>query len=298
MNGMESVLNQETRKRVEIIDSLALDSLRTRYLFVKEDVHKDLLSRDLRNGMRLYWVEQLQSAHFTAVTASLRSRHWLSAIFSAAAGKNLLAFAAALRGLIESAADADRALLPVPTTLAKNHQRISESLAGNATTTFISHELQEAFIHFSHARYLRSSERASTPATHEARPTSEYLQIFGNRNEHGIGECYRFACDLLHPAAPSVYMWLSPGDGKESSFSLLPHQDESIIRSFSQEHETAFEYLLMFAFTPSILVLNVLNYFPITDLHTPRLSKWNFDDNQAWKKCEEELKRNGATPLV
>ena len=295
---MEPILNPESRKLVESIDSLGLESLRTHYYFVREDVYEQVLYADVGKAMLIYWFEHLQNAHFTAVTSLLRSRHWLSAMLSATTEKNLLAFAAALRGLIESAADADTALFGIPRTLATEYQRIHESLTGNATSLVISSDLEKSFIHYSYARYLTSSEAASLPTEYKALQPQDYLKIFGDKSEHGIQECYRFACDLLHPAAPSVQMWVHVGDGKESSFSLLPHQDESIILSFSENHASAIENLMTFAFVAPLLVLNILNYFPIDHIHTPQLPKWNFDENLVWSMCKDELNKYNASPLV
>ena len=295
---MEPFLSPESRKLVESIDGLALESLRTHYYFVREDVYEQVLHADAGKGMLIYWFEHLQNAHFTAITSLLRNRHWLSAMLSATDDKNLLAFAAALRGLIESAADSDTALFGLPRTLVAEYQRIHESLAGNATSLVVSTDLEKSFIHYSHARYLTRSEAASLPTEYKALKTQDYLKIFGDKSEHGIQECYRFACDLLHPAAPSVQMWVHVGDGKESSFSLLPHQDESIILSFSENHAAGIENLMTFAFVAPLLVLNILNYFPIEHIHTPQLSKWNFDENLVWSKCRDELKKYNASPLV
>lgn len=295
---MQSILNPESRKLVESIDSLKLESLRTHYYFIRDDVYEQVYRADVGKAMSIYWFEHIQSAHFTAVTSSLRSRHWLSAMLSAADDKNLLAFAAALRGLIESAADSDTALFGLPLTLAAKFKMIQESLAGNATSFTGSAELEKSLIHYSHARHLTRSETGSLPKAYEALPTNDYLKIFGEKSEHGIQECYRFACDLLHPAAPSVQMWVNVEDGKESSFSLLPQQDESIILSFSENHAEAIANLMMFAFVPPLLVMNILNYFPIEHIHTPQLSKWIFDENLVWIQCRDELNKYDASPLV
>ena len=283
---------------VESIDSLGLESLRTHYYFVREDVYEQVLYADAGKAMLIYWFEHLQNAHFTAVTSLLRGRHWLSAMLSATNDKNLLAFAAALRGLIESAADSDTALFGIPRTLAAEYQRIHESLARNATSLVVSTDLEKSFIHYSHARHLTRSEAVRLPTAYKALQTQDYMKIFGDKSEHGIQECYRFACDLLHPAAPSVQMWVNMEDGKESSFSLLPHQDKSIILSFSENHAAAIANLMTFALVPPLLVLNILNYFPIEHIHTPQLSKWNFDENLVWSKCKDELNKYNASPLV
>ncbi len=52
----------------------------------------------------------------------------------------------------------------------------------------------------------------------------------------------------------------------------------------------------MFAFNGPVITLNVLNYFPIEDLHTSKLLNWHLDGIPAWIKCRSELDREGARP--
>ena len=89
---MESVLSQQAARFVDMVDALALERLQTRYTFMDAEEHRQLLHRDPSEGMRIYWNEMLASVHITAVTAILRSRLWLSGVFSATSDKNLLVF--------------------------------------------------------------------------------------------------------------------------------------------------------------------------------------------------------------
>ena len=118
MARIELVLNRDGVRFVELVDDLGLERLETRYAFSDEEEYRELLVRDLSEGMRVYWTETLQRAHLAAVTAILRSRRWLSGVVHAAAENNFLIFSASLRGLMESAADASTAFLGTPLTLA------------------------------------------------------------------------------------------------------------------------------------------------------------------------------------
>jgi len=101
-------------------------------------------------------------------------------------------------------------------------------------------------------------------------------------------------CDLTHPGAPSVWMWLTAVDPKGSEFILSTEQDEAIIASFLELHETVLLNVLMFAFNAPVLVLNTLNYFPIIKLHTQELLNHDLDGLAAWTKCRNELEKRGA----
>ena len=295
---MESVLSQEATRFVDMVDALALERLQTRYTFMDAEEHKLLLHSDPSEGMRIYWNEMLESVHITAVTAILRSRLWLSGVFSATADQNLLAFSAAFRGFMESAADATTALIGVPLTLAQNHATITASLSSRSKEISISKELERELIHFSHARYIKKSEQFDTPSSHKARSARDYMTVLGDRNAEDLESCYRILSDLTHPAAPTTSMWLTPVDAHGSEIMLSSNQGETIISGFLQQYETLFIELTMTAFNTPVLVLNTLNYFSIRKLHTPPLLSWHLDGIPASGKCKTALDSNGATPQV
>ena len=294
MAGIETVLNKESARFVEMVDALALDRLRTRYTFMDADERRKLRNRDPGEGMRIYWQEMLGRAHVTSVTTMLRNRCWLDAVVSATVNSNLLAFAAAFRGFVESTADAATALFGTPLTLAHIHPTISESLVGRSRVVVESTDLENAFIHFSHARYIKRSEETDTLTSHIARSAREYANVFGDRFAVERNECYRFLSDLTHPAAPSVWMWLAPVGEKRSEFELSTNQHEAIISSFLEQYEALFRDLTYAAFNTPVLVLHMLNYFSIKELHTAELLNWNLDGIPAWRKCKDALEANGV----
>ena len=277
-----------------MVDDLALKRLTTRYSFMDVDEYADLLRRDVSEGMRVYWSETLERAHLTSVTAILRSRHWLSAVLSTQSDRNALAFAAAFRGLMESAADTTTALIGTPLTLAHHYPIIADSLSGLAASIVTSAELEDELIHYSHGRHIKKSEQAGTPQSHRARSVHEYLTVFENLNANSVAQCYRYLCDLTHPGAPSVWMWLAPMDTKGSEFILSTDQDEAIIGSFLELYEGVLLDVLMFAFNAPVLVLNTLNYFPIQELHTQELLNHDLDGLAAWTECRNDLEKRGA----
>lgn len=291
---MDSVLKQQAMPFVRVVDSLALKELATRYNFMDLGDYKELLANDVSEGMRVYWSETLERAHIAAVTSILRSRNWLSAVLSMDSDKNALAFSAAFRGLLESAADTTTALIGTPMTLAHNYPVIADALSGRATRIAASSELEDELIHYSHGRYIERTERDNTPLSHIARSVSEYLKVFENLEAEGVGQCYRFLCDLTHPGAPSVWMWLNPLDTRGMEYVLSTDPDEAIIDTFLKRYETVLIDVLVFAFSAPLLVLNTLNYFPIEKLHTQELVKHDLDGIAAWRSCRDELERRGA----
>ena len=297
MAGMESVLNPEGVRFVEMVDDLSLGSLETRYTFMDRDIHQDLLVRDMGEGMRVHWTEILQRAHLTAVTAILRSRRWLFGVVQAKADNNLLVFAANLRGLLESAADSSTALKDVPATLACHHFSISESLAGGPKGDFAPRQMEDRLIHYFHGRRLQAAERANAPQSHGVLLVQEYLKIFGDPNET-VHQCYRYLCDLTHSGAYSVTMWFDFDDPTGLEYWLSTHQDKALIDDFLQHYATFFQQLIGSAFNVPVVTLNALNYFSVEHLHTPKLLGCNLDSSPVWMECRDELDGKGIQPVA
>ena len=286
---LESVLHRQVMPFIELVDSLSLESLTTRYSFVDDGEFLELLTRDVNEGTRVYWIEMLSRAHIAAVTGILRSRHWVSAILSAYSEQNALGFAAAFRALMESAADTSDGLRSTPPTLAHLHHEISEALAGRTTVMFGSKELEDDLIHYTHARFLKPDERDSLPRSHKAlRPSAlKDLKELGNTDK--VTAAYRFLSDLTHPAAASVWIWLSQVGGTGLEFTLSPKQGEAVISAFLEVYETVLLDVLMLAFNTPVVVLDTLNQFPIREFHTPALLDADLGVLAAWRESLSEM---------
>lgn len=286
---LESILHRQAKPFVELVDSLSLESLTTRYTFVDNEEYLELLTRDISEGMRIYWTEVLSRAHIAAATSILRSEHWMSAVLSAYSERNALGFAAAFRALMESAADTSVGLRSTPPTLAHLQPKILEALAGSATTMFGSKKLEDDLIHYTHARFLRPDERDSLPRTHKAlRPSAlKDLKALGHPDK--VAAAYRFLSDLTHPAAASVSIWLAPVDAAGLEFTLSPKHGEAVISAFLEVYETVLLDVLMLAFNTPVVVLITLNQFPIRELHTPALLNADLGGLAAWRKTVSEM---------
>ncbi len=285
----ESVFGTDEARFIEMIDGLALSTCKTRYTFTATEEFEQIIRNDPSKGTQIYWSEILSRSHLTAITGILRSRRWIGAVISAVESKNALAFAAAFRGLIESAADVSTALKNVPSTLARNHSLIASALSGGLGKTFlVVDQIEDNLIHFSYARHLTKKERATAPRSHEALKVREYIDILVKGQVADIAECYQELCDLTHPGASSVWMWLSPLN--ELELDLAADQDDSVILYFLDQYRTTFLELLMFAFNPAIVTLNVLNYFPLVQFHVSKLLNWDLSRIPLWQKCQNDLK--------
>jgi hypothetical protein len=288
MHDTKSLFGPDSAQFIEIIDQLALAKSTASYSFMAADDYERVLREDSGLGMQVYWNEILARAHLTAVVAVLRSRHWISAVVAATNDKNLLAFAAALRGLIESSADTQSALGAIAISLAENHAQISSALSGTpGSQCCVSKEIEDTLIHFKYARHLTKAEMATAPQSHKALQVRQYIEGLEKGQVHKVVACYQSLCDLTHPGASSVWMWLTSENGVD--LELNPNQDESTIAYYLTEYRDTFLELLMFAFNPAVLTLSVLNYFPLRTFHTPALLDWNLSGIPLWQKCQSKL---------
>ena len=284
-----SLFDRDATRFIELIDRFQFDSYRTRYSFTSPDAYERILRDSPHKGMQIFWGEILARSHLTAVTAILRSRHWITAVTAAATSKHLLAFAAAFRGLIESAADSSSALRAIPRTLARDHARITQALSGDlGQPCFLVDQIEDELIHFSYARHLTKAELATTPQSHRARQIREYIELLESGQVTEVIACYRTLCDLTHPGASSVWMWLHPQNALE--IDLAAHQDELIISNILDEYRKTFLELLMFAFNPALVTLRVLNYFPLAQFHVPEVLSLDLSQIPLWQKCQNDLK--------
>lgn len=289
MIDFNSALHPDAKRFIEMIDQLGVTSWSTRYTFFPNDKYEALIKADRGRGMQIYWNEILARAHLASATAILRARQWIEGMRVAATAPNLLAFAAAFRGLIESAADSSTALGSVPLTLARDHPHVLRALAGEADSkSILSPELEDTLIHYSYARHLTKAEAQTVPSSHKALKVRDYIDILKNGQVIDVIPCYQALCDLTHPGATSVWMWLHPTD--EHTIEIRAKQDEAVINNFMAEYRRTFIELLMFAFNPALATLRVLNYFPLTPFHTAVLEKWNMSRVPIWRKSSEHLK--------
>lgn len=288
MHNTKSLFGSDSAQFIDIIDQLALAKSKAKYSFMALDDYKYILHEESDLGMQVYWSEIIARAHLTAVVAILRSRHWISAVVTATNDNNLLAFAAAFRGLIESSADTQSALGGIAVSLAENHVNISRALSGKLSNQwFVSKDIEDALIHFKYARHLTKSEMATAPQTHKALQVRQYIEGLEKGQVHNVTACYQSLCDLTHPGASSVWMWITSENGVD--FELNPNQDESTIASYLTEYRDTFSELLMFAFNSAVITLNMLNYLPLKKYHMPNLLDWNLSGIPLWQKCQSKL---------
>lgn len=243
------------------------------YSFVDNEVYMSVLKSDHLEAMRIYWSELLYRAHLAASTSIIRSRRWIAGAIVGFTQLNFLIYAAAMRGFLESAADTVSALLPVPVTLAEHYQMIENALLKHPSDKIAeSKELEDTLIHYSHGRRVQRGEEA--PKSHQAKTVREYLGVL-ERGIPGVSQIYMLLCDAVHPGATSVHYLLDGTTGSDLRLQLGTEADEKMIKWFTEEFQKLMVPILMFAFNPGIVTLQVLNFFNLPTVHTLGMTRWS-----------------------
>jgi hypothetical protein len=151
-------------------------------------------------------------------------------------------------------------------------------------------ELEDQLIHFQFARKLKKGEG---PDSHVAKRTREYLASVDSPDGK-LAALYTELCEIVHPAADSV-LWAARADGEQIRISA--GDDAAGIEDLGNRHAEAIKVSLMYGVNASLLLLKVLNRFPLEMLHTPELDRWKLDQLPAWTKIEAAW-LNGASEMA
>lgn len=271
-----------------LINEIAPCLTRERYAFEDLEVYRqkslDPVTSHPYAG-QIYWSEILARAHMASVSSILRTTRWADAALREYIAGNLFGWASSCRSLIESAGDSGHSLSGVPLTLAKHHRGIKNELSGkNGKVRIFARELEDALIHFSHARKIKKNEDA--PQSHKAMQSTEYIKFIEDMKVVGVRELYAYLCELVHPAASSISTLFVPC---AEAWVLSPENEQVVLKKVARESSSLMAEVMMAAYNPPILILKVLHTF---DLFTKIdvLRKFDFSQIPLWPKIALALR--------
>jgi hypothetical protein len=271
----------------DLIESLAAVLPGAHYTFMAPEEYQEVLRRSPGEGMRIYWTEILSRAHWAAASNIMRHKRWHEACLALYEPRpNYLGFAAALRGLLEAAADAYYSLRGVPLTLAEHHVMIRAALSGTTTRFALSEELENALLHFQFARRLTKGNPA--PESHKAFTADIYLRAADGPGRTNMKDLYAELCEVVHPAATSL-LWMASPAGSPDDATLTSGNDKEWILSLCRRHASAIDALHMQSVNASILIFKVLNRFPLPPLNVPAVDRISMAEVRMWSKIESAL---------
>lgn len=266
------------RDIVEILGRAAASHFRTaealthvlpgaRYLHLSNEEWLELAKKEASDGMRVYWSEILYRAHFCSLVSLIRTRRWVDGLTSMAQAGNYLAFMANYRGFLESSADSYYSLGRVGLWLADFHVVIRMALEGRLEQPTVFRDIEDLLIHFAHARRLGKGEAA--PDEHRARTTRAYIESLAGPEDNRVAQCYAHLCDATHPAVGSLLCYVDATASSDTEgFGVTATQDHGWIRSFLRDYQDVSGRLMFLAVVPSMMILRVLNEFPLNSVRT------------------------------
>ncbi len=239
---------------------------------------------------RVYWEEILYRAHWAAVANSIRHLRWFDAcVVHATIQANYLAFCAALRGLLESAADTKHSLEVVPLAIASSADSVLKALDGRlGNSIFISTEMEDCLIHFHHARKVGKGEDA--PPTHKAETAAKYVSAIDHA-DYPVIELYSELCQVVHPAEPSLH-WLS--NLGENGWEVGKQNDIGSIHKLVDQHKKSISWIQQNSGNIIILLCQVLNSLPRKQLHIASVREWNMSELPLHKKIRNAFGQHGV----
>jgi hypothetical protein len=287
IHAFSRILGKEVGLFAHLIDHLLPELDGTRYEFEDRSV---FAARPKLEMNRVYWTEMLYRSHWASAGSILRIQRWLSGYHLAYSQSNLLAAAACARGLIEAAADSEHTLGAVPLSLARDHASITAALGETLIAPFVSPELEERLIHFTHARKTSKSETA--PSSHIARQVVQYRARL-DQIEPRVVHLYGYLCDLTHPGASSVLSYAEALSMNAELMQFSVAAETRALRDLNSDFLKLASSVLMFGLNPAFVTLKLLNAFPLVQIHTSGANTLDLEEIRLWQEVSGLLRARG-----
>ena len=278
----------------DIINSISENISNVNYYFMDDDLftkHAKDGTLTLNDINRICAQEILFRAHLASVAAIYRSCRWLEGAKEAKISGNAFTWTSAVRGFIEGCGDTIYSLLQIPTTLAMINRELNECLNGEMLHGLYDFgEIEKPLVHFTHARRgakkdFEGGDNRSDHSHLEAKPSFKYIgEAVNTKIADELPSLYKTLCEVVHPASASVlHIFQDTPNGM--CFNCLGQSQ--LILKIEEDHEKAILSLPQVAFNLPLLILRVLQEFPIFEKHK-ELSGIRFD-NRISKEIEEYL---------
>jgi hypothetical protein len=267
-----------------LIDEILPHLTTHEYLFLTDEFFREWQSTSDYNVARENQIvasELIDKAHLAAATALIRTRQWIKATCSAYDCQNLVAWASAARGLIESSGDTLDGLINIAGSIANAHQVISSAIRGYQSTRGLNFaEIEQVLDHYVLATWMRGPRSE----VRKAKDNIEYVRAL----EPGVPkivEFYHRICGLTHPSSSSIdYLY----DVRETGLRLDVGRDGIEIDRLCNEFRDVLPDSLVFACNPALLILKVLHKFRMHP-QLSELKKVKWSAIPAWVTIEKSL---------
>ena len=265
---------------LRVIDHIVPTTLNHEYTFVSDEWFEQWVQSGDFTIERMNFIvalELIEKAHLASMGALLRARRWADATCLMYEKENFLGWAAASRGLLESAGDTCDGLVLIPDALTLYHRAITECLNGKSDAVIDAGELDNMLVHFVHARWMRTKRGEENIL--KAKENINYVSILEPAIPK-VASLYHELCSVCHPSSASIELFfdLVP----DSGLKLSPAKDAAAISAVIAEYPDALPQALKLHCTSPLFILRVLHKFKIH----PQIEILKKLD---WKRIDEEI---------
>jgi hypothetical protein len=190
-----------------------------KYSFISDDFFDSLTNIEPHPiGMvNLVLVHELsEKCHLSAITAVLRNADWIDGCCREFSARNLLGFAACLRGLLESVGDSMDGLMDIASGLAEHNRELSSFLTGKREDVCCDlSAFEKRLDHFMFAGWRRGPKSD----VKKAKENHDYVANLENGKIENVTTLYRRLCSITHPSVESLtYLYKTQDeDGEEQN---------------------------------------------------------------------------------
>lgn len=263
---------------------------RQEYTFMDMETYNEIVRRNPEEAQAIYWHEIILRIHLASCSGLRRHGEWLRSLVTAVETDCLFGAYASYRGFLESAVDSLYSLGTIPKAIAEHLPTIINRLKQKPTdTVFLSPELENRLIHFSHGRKLERGESADP--VHAAKQIREYLDAIKDVGAENVHELYSELCAMTHPSADSVVIWYCD---EKAAHSVVWRRNNISNRAtffeFLDRWKETSELIVNAAFVPIFMNLRILHKFDFLP-KIPDLKSFPFDAFPAWKHIDSRIKK-------
>jgi hypothetical protein len=244
-----------------LIEDLVCRSKGVEYkaMFLQPDLKS--VSHGLRNNyysavQQAYVLGIVERSHLSCLTSLARAARWLVAADQLAEVPNILAFSAALRGFLESAADSFDLMEKLPSVIARSLKYFYIVLndPNMVDKTFVNLEAIEGLlIHYAFAG--RQARGGNSLPYHQNKSNAEYIRKIQDFGVPGASDLYSEMCELTHPASPSVMCFV---DQSDRSIVFNPERDNSLIYDVLKKYKETIVLLSQYSINPALMTLALI----------------------------------------
>ena len=286
MNNLKTLFSEEFFSGYSFIQSLMISQDEWKYSFMPE--HEFVGLDDAALQAKIYWTEMLSRAHIVCLVSLFKAARWLEAIDNAYG--NYFGFCSALRGFLESCADAFYTVRGVPLTIGRDYFVIAQTLELNSQVFIVHEKLENSLLHFIQATRLSKEQKDQFPKAFNAKQIQEYLQTIDDETG-SIKHLYSHLCGITHPSCDATKAFLFLHKGETIVCSDSKAYERKLCNTVANACKEPIEYLFGAFMGNQYCTLNLLNQFPIKSLYTT-LETAAIEGHPCWTEIQNEIEES------